>query len=313
MRPPGPGGRTWSTGYRCGVVAEQEHLDKWAEWLLHRRDGDDAQQRKQALAYLVPIRDRLLDKARLLDGDVLLDIGAGDGLVAFGAIERVGPGGRVVFSDISEDLIAHARATAKEAGVLEQMSFVACGAEDLSIIDDASIDVVTTRSVLIYVADKASAFAEFARVLRPGGRVSIFEPINNYFPYSTDEFSGVDSKPVSDLVRKVYEYEGWTASNYEHDPMMNFTDKDLVRYAEEAGFREVGLELKVEVKPSSWEVDWDQLIDTSPNPNAHTLGEALEGALTPEERERLVAHVRPLVDAGTAVWRSAEAYLVATR
>jgi arsenite methyltransferase len=117
---------------------------------------------------------------------------------------------------------------------------------------------------------------------------------------------------VSDLVQKVYECEGWTASNAD-DPMMNFTDKDLVRYAEEAGFAEIGLELKVEVKPSTWVVDWDRLLNTSPNPNAHTLGEALEGALTTDERERLAAHIRPQADAGRAVWRSAEAYLRASK
>jgi arsenite methyltransferase len=39
---------------------------------------------------------------------------------------------------------------------------------------------LTTRSVLIYVADKAGAFREFHRVLRPGGRISLFEPINRY-------------------------------------------------------------------------------------------------------------------------------------
>jgi arsenite methyltransferase len=38
--------------------------------------------------------------------------------------------------------------------------------------------VVTTRSVLIYVEDKAPAFEEFFRVLRPGGRLSLYEPIN---------------------------------------------------------------------------------------------------------------------------------------
>ena len=43
---------------------------------------------------------------------------------------------------------------------------------------DGSVDVVTTRSVLIYVKDKAAALREFYRVLKPGGRVSLFEPIN---------------------------------------------------------------------------------------------------------------------------------------
>jgi ubiquinone/menaquinone biosynthesis C-methylase UbiE len=51
----------------------------------------------------------------------------------------------------------------------------------------ASVDVVTTRSVLIYVKDRARAFAEFARVLRPGGRTSLYEPINRFVEH---EFGG---------------------------------------------------------------------------------------------------------------------------
>jgi arsenite methyltransferase len=94
-------------------MSRSEELDKWAEWLLHRRDGDDAEQRRQALDYLIPVRDRVLDNAHVAPGDVLLDVGAGDGLIAFGAMERVQPGGPVIFSDISEDLIDHARATAE--------------------------------------------------------------------------------------------------------------------------------------------------------------------------------------------------------
>lgn len=59
------------------------------------------------------------------------------------------------------------------------MSFVRVAAEDLSTIADA---VVTTRSVLIYVDDKAAAFRAFHRVLKAGGRLSIFEPITTTCP-----------------------------------------------------------------------------------------------------------------------------------
>ena len=52
---------------------------------------------------------------------------------------------------------------------------------------------MTTRSVLIYVADKAAAFAAMYRVLRPGGRISLFEPINRLmFPEPPDRFWGYD-------------------------------------------------------------------------------------------------------------------------
>src|SRR5262245_18015589 len=115
------------------------------------------------------------------------------------------------------------------------MTFVEARAEDLAGIDDASVDVVTTRSVLIYVKDKARAFEQFARVLRHGGRISLYEPINSYFPRSFDWFWGFDAAPVTDLVEKLYAYEGWTETSDEPDPMMGFTDKDLVAHAEAAG------------------------------------------------------------------------------
>jgi arsenite methyltransferase len=282
--------------------------DKWAAWLFQRRDGGDPEQRKKALEYLLPIRDRVLENARIRSGDVVLDVGAGDGLIAFGAVERVGHG-RVLFSDISPDLLRHARSVATDLGYRDRVSFVEAKAEDLSPIPDAAVDVVTTRSVLIYVEDKARAFREFQRVLRSGGRVSLFEPINNYFPDTPDEFWGFNSSPVRDLVAKVWEFEGWTESAYENDPMMNFTEKDLLRYAEEAGLHEVHVELLVDVEPGTWVVDWQRLLNTSPNPNAHTVGEALQGALTQEEYARFEQHVRPLADAGRAVKRSAFAYL----
>lgn len=154
--------------------------DKWAAWLLDRRDGGDPEQRALALDYLRPIRDRILEQASIRPGDVVLDVGAGDGLIAFGAAERVGPGGTVIFSDVSDDLLSHSRGLAQELGYGDRMMFVRAAAEDLEDIDDASVDVVTTRSVLIYVHDKAAALQAFYRVLRPGGRLSIFEPINSY-------------------------------------------------------------------------------------------------------------------------------------
>jgi SAM-dependent methyltransferase len=216
-------------------------------------------------------------------------------------------------SDVSGDLVTHARSLATQLGVEDRMSFVEASAEDLSPISDASVDVVTTRSVLIYVDDKASAFREFHRMLKPGGRISIFEPINNYFPDSPDEFWGFDARSVRDLVAKVWAYEGWVESAYADDPMMNFDEKDLLRYAEDAGFGEIHIQLLVDVEPGTWVVDWERLLNTSPNPNAHTAGEALRGALTPEEFARVEKHVRPLADAGAGTIRAAFAYLSAVK
>jgi arsenite methyltransferase len=294
-------------------VQQDDEVDRWAAWLLHRRDGGDAEQHEKAMEHLAPIRQRVLDNAEIEPGDTLLDVGAGDGLIAFGALDRVGPHGHVVLSDVSSDLVSHARSVAADLAVEDRMSFVEAKAEDLSAISSASVDVVTVRSVLIYVDDKASAFEAFHRVLRRDGRLSIFEPINNYFPESTDEFWGFDARPIQDLVAKVWAYEGWVESAYADDPMMNFTEKDLLRYAEDAGFEQSHVELFVDVEPGTWVVDWERLLDTSPNPNARTVREALEGALTDEEFIRFERHVRPLADAGRGMLRAAFAYVHARK
>jgi hypothetical protein len=118
---------------------------------------------------------------------------------------------------------------------------------------------------------------------------------------------------VRDLVAKVWAYEGWVESAYADDPMMNFDEKDLLRYAEDAGFGEIHIQLLVDVEPGTWVVDWERLLNTSPNPNAHTAGEALRGALTPEEFARVEKHVRPLADAGAGTIRAAFAYLSAVK
>ena len=101
------------------------------------------------MEFLIPVRDRVLKNADLSGGETVLDVGAGDGLIAFGALELVGEDGRVIFGDISQDLLVHSRSLAREMGVLDRCEFVHAPADDLSAIEDASVDAVTTRSVLI--------------------------------------------------------------------------------------------------------------------------------------------------------------------
>ena len=82
-------------------------------------------------------------------------------------------------------------------------SFVQASADALSGIPDGSVDAVTTRSVLIYVDRKQESFTEFYRVLKPGGRLSIFEPINRFgWSDANDRFWSYDVTPAVSLADK---------------------------------------------------------------------------------------------------------------
>jgi arsenite methyltransferase len=151
--------------------------DAWADWLRTRRTGGDPEYERRMLEELATVRDKVLDNAALASGETVLDVGCGNGLIAFGALDR---GADVVFSDVSRPLLDDCRRLAVDVGIVDRCRFVEAAATDLDGIEDESIDVVTTRSVLIYVKDKERAFAELSRVLRPGGRISLFEPINSF-------------------------------------------------------------------------------------------------------------------------------------
>jgi len=291
-----------------------DNPDRWHRWLLGTRSGGDTHARERMLAErLYPIRDKLLASARLQPCDTLLDVGAGDGLIAFGALERLGPGGHVIFSDISRDLLEHCREAAGAQGSLGRCSFVRAPADRLTDVPDASVDVVTTRSVLIYVADKAAAVREFYRVLRPGGRISVGEPINALMGWDDrTRFYGYDIRPVRSLAEKVDAvYE--SAQPHGTDPMGDFDDRDLVRHAEDAGFPEIELELRVTVASRRPPVPWEQFLRTSGNPLIPAFGEAMDRALSPAERTEFTAHLKPLVETGTGQERMAFAYLTATK
>lgn len=288
--------------------------DRWHRWLLDVRFGGDAAYREKSLIeFLYPVRDTVLDKAQLRPGDSLLDVGTGDGLIAFGALERLGPAGRVIFSDISQDLLDHCRQAAGAEGLLDRCRFILAAAESLTGVADASVDVLTTRSVLIYVQDKAAALREFYRVLKPGGRVSLFEPISVLMSHADpDLFFGHDVTPVSALAAKVAAlYE--SIQPHGGDPMGDFDERDLVRHAKDAGFPEINLELQVSVKAHKQPIPWERFLRMSLNPLIPTFGEALDRALSPQEAAELTGYLRPLVESGTGLERTAYAYLTAVK
>src|SRR6266487_1964237 len=212
--------------------------DIWSQWLLKRRFSGDREQMKATLInFLYPVRDRVLKNANLNDGKILLDVGCGDGLIAFGALEKFNMQ-KVIFSDISQDLLDYSQSLASEMQVLDRCEFVRASADDLSSIPDQSVDT---------------------------------------------------------------------------DSMLNFDERDLILFAERTGFKEIHLELEVDVKPPTTIGDWEAFIKIAPNPKIPTLQEAIQQTLKPEEAEKFIAHLRPLVNSNQGTTRSSLAYLWAVK
>jgi ubiquinone/menaquinone biosynthesis C-methylase UbiE len=281
--------------------------DIWAEWIRHRRTGGDAEYERTILIQLATVRDRVLDNAELASGETLLDVGCGNGLIAFGALER---GAEVVFADVSPALLDDCRQLASDAGVADRCRFVEAAATDLHEMDDESVSVVTTRSVLIYVQEKERAFAEFHRVLEPGGRVSLFEPINRFGLEERRATWGYDVDDARDLMERLREV--YARRQPAGDPMLDFDERDLVALAERAGFFPIHLEYRADIEPPEAR-NWERFVHSSGNPKVPTLAEAMDEALTAEERDRLVAALRPAVEEGRGAWRMGHAYLWAVK
>jgi SAM-dependent methyltransferase len=114
-----------------------------------------------------PWADELVRFAEVAPGEVVLDVAAGTGAVTRAASRATGPQGRVVASDVSEDMLAQA-IRGDEPSVVET---VVSSATELDLAA-GTVDVVLCQQGLQFIADRAAAVSEMRRVLRPGGRAA---------------------------------------------------------------------------------------------------------------------------------------------
>lgn len=108
---------------------------------------------------------------QIASGERVVDVGSGAGFDSFIAAHLVEERGQVIGVDMTDEMLAKARASASQAGV-ENVEFRQGLAESLPV-DSAWADVVISNGVVNLCPDKRAVFEEMHRVLKPGGRIQI--------------------------------------------------------------------------------------------------------------------------------------------
>jgi ubiquinone/menaquinone biosynthesis C-methylase UbiE len=295
--------------------------DVWFGWLLDRRFGGDEEHKQTMLAAVEGYADRVLDGAQLAPGMTLADIGSGYGLIAFKAISRIGSSLRVILTDISPLLLRRAEQHATELGVRDQCVFIKSGADKLTGIADATVDVATTRASLAYVVDKGAALREFRRVLKPGGRISLAEPILQDYAFETVAMGNFlatvpANHPEYQFMRLQHRVKSAQYPSTEREilqtPMTSFSERDLVRFLREAGFVEIHLELHIDVGPTPV-ATWEGYLKSALHPWAPTVGQIMAERFSPDERTLYEKTMRPLIEARESIDVATIAYVTARK
>jgi SAM-dependent methyltransferase len=157
--------------------------------------------------------------AELKPGETVLDLGSGGGIDVLLSARRVGPTGKVYGLDMTDEMLALARANQQKAGATN-VEFLK-GAIEAIPLPDQSVDVIISNCVINLSVDKDAALREAFRVLKPGGRFAVSDVV-------------IRGEVPADIRRSLELWVGCVAGALE--------EKDYAAKLKAAGFDDIELE-----------------------------------------------------------------------
>ncbi len=148
--------------------------------------------------------------AGLRPGDVVLDLGSGAGIDLFLAAKRVGPTGRAIGIDMTDDMIAKANENIRAGGFTNVE--VRKGIIEELPVENASVDWVISNCVINLSPEKPRVFAEIARVLKPGGRMLVSDIVAQDLPEWVRKDKALYSSCVAGAISEAAYLDGLRAA-----------------------------------------------------------------------------------------------------
>jgi SAM-dependent methyltransferase len=180
--------------------------------------------------------------------------------------------------------------------------FVCCDAQSLAEIENNSVDVVATRSVLAYVKDKPKALKEFYRILKPGGQLLLIEPIFQDEALSTVKLREL-YETSQDSLEMAFLYH-WKSSIFpstfeqlQDTPYCNFNERDLWSHAKTVGFMNSHMELHFD-EDRYLGIDWETFIKIKAHPYTPSLEDIIQQQFSKKQKVQIRTMLNGLLENG---------------
>ncbi len=264
----------------------------WSQWLNKTRFSHLSEEQKvQTLNWLIAVRDVVLAKADIKEGQKIIDIGTGTGLLGFGVLEHFEDKVDLIFSDKFQDCLDECKTLLDDTKIKHRASFLLSDCTDIKL-PDKSVDKALIRSVLVHVLDKQAAINEIYRILKPGGELIGFEPIINT---NTKYWELTEPSQITDWEEfKNAEDDFMSASD---NPMTNFNQDTLAKNLEDAGFSDGVIDVDTAV--SKYSVNKDTIhnwLVTRPSPDEPNVYERFLKYFPNERVDRYCAELKEALD-----------------